>query len=120
MRVRFSQPYADQFKRSDLAREVANAAVILKLTVVDDKDPFAQRSDIRHVVTREQNRRTGAFVVFAQKLTDAHLTGNVESDGGFIQKQNLWTVEQTGRDLALHAFTEREVAHRFLHQWFKF
>src|SRR5829696_6051499 len=119
MRVRFSQPYADQLEWRDLARKVTNAAVILELTVMDDKDPLAQRGDICHVVAGEQDRRSRSFVVFAQKLTDARLTRNVESDGGFIQKQNLWTMEQTCRDLTFHAFTERKVTHWFLHQGLK-
>ncbi len=110
------QHHADQLEGRDAARKVVDAAVVFQVAVVDDDDALAQRGHIGHVVAGEQDGGAGAAVVFAQEFADAHLGGDIQPDGGFIEEQHLGAVQQPGGQLALHALAQRQVAHRFLEQ----
>lgn len=73
---------------------------------MNDNDAFAQGLDIGHVMRGEQYGRTVAAVVFAQEGADAALHGDVEANGGFVEEENLWPMEQGCGDFAFHSFAQ--------------
>src|SRR5690606_21009464 len=53
-------------------------------------------------------------VVGADEAPDRGLHGDVQTDGGLVQEEDLRSVEERRRELALHAFSERELAGRLV------
>src|SRR3712207_7208657 len=65
---------------------------------VDDDDALAQRDDVGHVVTGEQEGGPGAAVVLAQEAAGAGLGGEGEADGGLVEEEHFGAGEQAGGD----------------------
>ena len=84
--------------------------------MVDDDYAAAERLDICHVVTCQQDRGAEAMVICCDKATDATLHGHVEANGRLIKKEHSWTMQQGTGDLYLHTLTKREIADRLLDQ----
>ena len=61
----------------------------------------------------EQHRRTVRPIVVVDEAPDAALHGHVETDCGFIQEEHLRAMQEGGRDLAFHPFSQRQVSDRF-------
>jgi len=101
----------NEFDGRDLTGKVVEAAIVFKLAMMDDDDAFAEGGDIGHVVAGEEDGGPGAAVVFLEEGPDSNLGGDVEANGGFVEEQDLGTVEEADGEFALHSFTEREVAH---------
>ena len=76
--------------------------------MVDDDHPFAEFFDILHVVTRQHRGNPIFLAVVAQKVADLLLADHVQSDGGFIQEQDFWTVNQRNDQLHLHSLAETQ------------
>ena len=41
---------------------------------------------------------------------DVVLSDDIEADGGFIEKENIWGMQQSGDEFHFHPFAEREFA----------
>src|SRR5690606_33784547 len=96
------------------ANEFLEATVVDEAPLVDDDDPRAERRHVVHVVAGEQDRGALPLVVGADEAPDRGLHGDVQTDGGLVQEEDLRSVEERRRELALHAFSERELAGRLV------
>src|SRR5450756_443758 len=76
-----AKSYANQFERSDAPRELVKASIVFQPAQMDDNDSFTQGGHVRHVMTGEQDGCAGTAVVFLDKSPDAHLGGDVQTDG---------------------------------------
>ena len=94
--------------------QAAQVAVVDQRAAVDHDDPRAQRDDVVHVVRGQEHGRVVALVVAADEVADRDLHRDVEADRRLVEEQRGRAVEQGGRELALHALAERELARRLV------
>jgi len=74
--------------------EAVQAAVIEETPLVDQQHPAAEGGDVGHVVAGEQHGGAMAAVVIGEKLTHPCLGVDIETQGGFIEKENGRTMQQ--------------------------
>src|SRR6185436_20640686 len=78
----------DVFEIGETINDFTEASVEEDFAVVNDDDALTQRLDVRHVMTREQDRRLMLRVVLAEEFANNFLGNDIESDRWFVQKQN--------------------------------
>ena len=86
--------------------------VVDDLAVVDDDGPLGDVLDVGDVVRGQEDRGAPLLVEADQQLAEPLLGDEVEADGRLVEEEDLGVVEQARGQLAAHALTERERAHR--------
>src|SRR3989339_703281 len=79
-----------------------------QFVLVNNNYPLAEFFDIVHIVGSQNNCRIESAVVLLDKIPHFLLHNHIQSDGGLIQKQDFWGVNQGGNKLHFHSLSERE------------
>jgi hypothetical protein len=79
---------------------------------VNDENPLAQFDHVCHVVAGEEHRRPVLAVVGLDEAPQPALHRHVETEGGFVEEQDLGGMQEGAHQLDFHPFTKGEVAYR--------
>lgn len=96
------------FLRGVLADEFFQVAIIGYFSLVDDDDPFAESSNVLHVMGGEDDGCLAFLVVGFDELSDLFLHDNVQTDGWFIKKKDFRGVEKGADKLHFHPLAKGE------------
>ncbi len=83
-------------------------------SVIDHHEAAAQPLDVGEIVRGEHQRRVAGVAEAREEAPHRLLAHHVEADRRLVEEQHLRAVQQRRRELAAHALTERELAHRRL------
>jgi len=100
----------------DVLDQGAEVAIVEHLALINYNDAVTQCSHVGHVMAGEDDRGAVPAIVFGDEVADAHLHRHVQPDGWLVEKQHFGAMEQRGRQLALHALAQRQLAHLLLEQ----
>ena len=79
------------------AGELAQGTVVKEGALMDQQDALTEGRDVPHVMARQQDRCPCAPVVGGEEIANPSLGGDIEAQGGFIQKQHARLVQQGGQ-----------------------
>ncbi len=78
--------------------------------VVDDHGASAECFDVADVVTGEKESDAFFAIDATQDFAEGFFGDDVEADGGFVEEDDFWFVNEGDGDFGPHALTERELA----------
>lgn len=101
----------DELTRSaELALKRIEVAIVEKLAVVDNHDTLAEHLDIFHIVGGEDDTGLAFLVDMFDEGADPFFGDDIETDGGFIEEEDVGVVEEGGAEVGTHALAEGEGA----------
>ncbi|MNJ57706.1 hypothetical protein D3C77_533070 [compost metagenome] len=102
--------------RSPALLQLLQAAVVNDPPVIQHDDAGAEGLDILQIMRRQQNRRAMLAVHIFQEVANFRLHHDIEPDRRLVEEQDRRIMQQRGDQLAAHALTQAELAHRTVQQ----
>ena len=96
----------DDFMSAEAIEDSGEWSVVDDLSLVDDHGASAERFDVLHVVAGEDDSDAMFALPGSEEVLDFALADDIESDGGFIEEEDFWSVEESGDEFHAHAFAE--------------
>ena len=98
----------------DARPQLIHRAVGQNASLADDHDAAAEHLDIVHVVGRQDNSCLPLPVDSFDEVAHRQFGDGIQADGRFVQEEQRRIVQESGNEIATHALTETELAHRHI------